>query len=159
MKSKVLYIIALAIVIGGCTKNAEVTEPPKGMHLLADAEVILRPLDGRRIKIIHQVNLFNGGTDTCNSLNDHITLEWPVTLKNRVIEGTYDGVVEPFKPGDKGRHSGEWIVDVSGIGMTEAQNLKISIACGSPKGGRIGIIPRFKQDNPNQFFDHLWKRL
>jgi hypothetical protein len=140
-------MLVACMLLSGCGRLATKTQNDEGMHLLLDAEVSATRVGPHELDVQYTVFILNAGTATCNSLSQGIQLEWPPDLQQQLVSGDYTGVVEPFKPGDRGRQTGRWTVTMSGSNWQERlSDLRISVACADPKTDPVRIHPRIRVD-------------
>lgn len=142
-----VFLFVAVTLLSGCRWLATNTQNDAGMHLLLDSELNAVMVKPEQVEVQYSVFLFNGGTTTCKSISQGIQLEWPPDLQQQLVSGNDTGVVEPFKPGDRGRHTAKWTVTISDPNWRERMSeLRISVACADPKTDPIRIYPRIRKD-------------
>lgn len=140
---RVLFLMAaLAGLLVGCSESGP--KPPAGLHLLADGSLRVESLPKNQAKVSLDVNLTNAGTETCQSL--WFDVRWPSALNDRVLEGEWTGVVEPFAPGAGGQYTSTWTVKLEGLSPDQASSLlaetRIAVICKDPKGYENLVTPQ-----------------
>jgi hypothetical protein len=114
----------------------------EGVHFLADGTISMKPLSSGTVKVVHEVYLYNGGTDACKQ--SEVLLLWPELLKKKVESGQWTGIKEPFVPGSTATHTGEWNVDISFVGLQAIKQTKVSVRCKDPKSSPLIFTPQFE---------------